>query len=74
MQHDRPYFYRRAEEELRMAKNAASPQAVRVHYHLAGHYLDRAFGGASNQPTASDQLQAPLGPAVYLSHSRKLSS
>jgi hypothetical protein len=35
------YLYRRAEMELRMAQNAASPAAVKAHYELAQLYLDR---------------------------------
>lgn len=45
---DRNYFSSRAEAELRMAQNAASPEAVKAHYMLAGHYLDRVHGGASS--------------------------
>lgn len=39
------YFYDRAEAELKMAQTAAHPAAVRAHYLLAGHYLDRFYGG-----------------------------
>jgi hypothetical protein len=38
---DNDYFYKRAEAELQMAQAARSPEAVRVHYALANHYLDR---------------------------------
>jgi hypothetical protein len=47
---DRDYFYRRAEAELKMAKMARDPGAMRAHYTLAGHYLDRAYGGHDPLP------------------------
>ena len=37
------YFYDRAEAELKLAQSAAHPAAVRAHYLLAGHYLDRFY-------------------------------
>lgn len=37
------YFYDRAEAELKLAQAAAHPAAVRAHYLLAGHYLDRFY-------------------------------
>ena len=40
---DRDYYYRRAEAQLGMAQASHIPQAVRAHYILAGHYLDRAY-------------------------------
>lgn len=46
---DRAYFYRRAEQELSQAQRAESPEAVKAHYHLAGYYLDRVYGGNIEQ-------------------------
>lgn len=40
------YYYDRAEAELRLAQMADHPAAVRAHYLLAGHYLDRFYGPA----------------------------
>lgn len=53
------YFYDRAEAELKLAQSAAHPAAVRAHYLLAGHYLDRFYTpedegqGTSSAPKAS---------------------
>ena len=41
---DRDYFYGRAEAELRQAQRSTSAAAVRIHYTLAGHYLNRVYG------------------------------
>ena len=41
---DRAYYMRRAEAELALATCAAHPAAMRAHYHLAGFYLDKAYG------------------------------
>ncbi|UYY58570.1 hypothetical protein [Sphingomonas sp. S2-65] len=49
------YFYDRAEAELKMAQTAAHPAAVRAHYLLAGHYLDRFYGDSEQ-----GALGAPL--------------
>ncbi len=38
---DESYFYQRAETELEMAQRATHPLAVRAHYIIANHYLDR---------------------------------
>jgi hypothetical protein len=38
------YFERRAEDELAAAQKATHPRAVRAHYILASHYLDRLYG------------------------------
>ncbi|WP_420140906.1 hypothetical protein [Sphingomonas sp.] len=40
---DRPYFERRAEEELDLAQRAAHPAAVKAHYDLLSHYLDQLY-------------------------------
>lgn len=44
MHHDRDYYYQRAETELRLAQQATEPAVVKAHYHLAGYYLDLAYG------------------------------
>lgn len=44
MQEDRFYFYHRAEAEIRKARKATAPNAVRAHYYLAGLYFDRTYG------------------------------
>jgi len=43
MDQDSEYYLHRAEAELSLAQAAPHPAAVRAHYHLAGHYLDRAY-------------------------------
>jgi len=48
MQSDTDYYYRRAEAELEQAQRATSPAAVKAHYTLAGHYLDRVYGGTGD--------------------------
>ncbi len=57
---DREYFYRRAEAELKMAQSARDPNAVRAHYTLAGHYLDRAYGGHERRPASAEEIRAHL--------------
>jgi hypothetical protein len=37
------YFYRRAEAELKMARRATGPEALKVHCELASRYLDRFY-------------------------------
>ena len=44
---ERDYFRRRAEQELELAKAAATPEAARAHSMLAGCYLNRV-GGADD--------------------------
>lgn len=46
MRDDEIYFYERAETELELAQRATHPLAVRAHYIIANHYLDRCYGGA----------------------------
>jgi hypothetical protein len=41
-QQDLEYWDRRAESELRLAQNAASPELARPHYRIAISYLERA--------------------------------
>lgn len=41
MRDDSNYFYDRAETELELAQRATHPLAVRAHYIIANHYLDR---------------------------------
>lgn len=40
---DRRYFLERAEAELELAQRSLVPEAVRVHYELAGQYLDLVY-------------------------------
>jgi len=51
---DRDYYYRRAEAELEQAQRATSPAAVKAHYTLAGHYLDRVY----NEGELNDDVPA----------------
>jgi hypothetical protein len=46
---DRNYFLERAEAELDLANQADHERAARVHYYLAGFYLDRAHNGTANE-------------------------
>lgn len=50
MRDDTTYFYDRAETELELAQRATHPMAVRAHYIIANHYLDRCYGGVSTSP------------------------
>ncbi len=43
------YFIGRAEAELELAQRAEHPKAVEVHYGLAESYLDRVYGGGSEE-------------------------
>lgn len=54
MRDDAHYFYDRAETELELAQRATHPLAVRAHYIIANHYLDRCYGGTSAPAPASD--------------------
>ena len=47
MRRDRDYYYRRAEAELEQAQRSTSAEAVKIHYTLAGHYLDRVYNDGS---------------------------
>jgi hypothetical protein len=40
---DIQYYYKRAETELERAQAASNPAAMKVHYLLAGYYLDRVY-------------------------------
>jgi len=44
MRDDEKYYYERAETELELAQRATHPSAVRAHYIIANHYLDRCYG------------------------------
>ena len=46
VEHD--YFLARAEAELQLAQTSTHPSAMRAHYLLAGHYLDRVYGEPSD--------------------------
>ena len=50
----RAYCLKRAEAELALAACAAHPEAMRAHYHLAGLYLDRAYGSHSGEVDPPD--------------------
>lgn len=54
------YFYGRAEAELRMAQAARNPNAVRAHYILAGHYLNRAYGGGDDRQVSPHQIRSRI--------------
>ena len=41
---DDSYYYARAEAELEMAQRAENTAAVKAHYDLANHYLERVYG------------------------------
>lgn len=41
---DLEYYHQRAEAELNRAVQSECPEAVKAHYTLAGHYLDRVYG------------------------------
>ena len=64
---DRAYYLRRAEAELALAHGAVHPAAMRAHYHLAGFYLDKAYG-AFGERTARPPLKAvpPASPILAL--------
>lgn len=60
---DQSYYLRRAEAEIALAQCAVHPSAVRAHYHLAGHYLDRAHGaghGGRKRPRHDNVVAEPL--------------
>ena len=52
---DTEYLLSRAEAELEIAQQATHEGAVRSHYLLAGLYLDRVYGGDS-EDAATTQL------------------
>jgi hypothetical protein len=47
------YYSRRAEAELELAQRATHPAAVRAHYVIANHYLDRVYGGTDRRARAA---------------------
>lgn len=51
---DEDYFYQRAETELELAQKATHPAAVRAHYIIANHYLDRVY----SQPEAAPVVES----------------
>ncbi len=59
MRDDTSYFYDRAETELELAQRAVHPLAVRAHYIIANHYLDRCYSGAVTM--AQDEVEQPAG-------------
>lgn len=54
MRDDTTYFYARAETELELAQRATHPEAVRAHYIIANHYLDRCYGGSETTVADGD--------------------
>ena len=50
---DEDYFYQRAETELELAQKATHPAAVRAHYIIANHYLDRVY----SQPAEGNLIE-----------------
>ena len=44
------YLQWRAEEELRLAQAARSSDVVRIHYVLAGYYLERIYSSSIAPP------------------------
>lgn len=57
---DRDYYLRRADAELSLAQLAVHPAAVRAHYHLAGFYLDRAYGAAIEREPVDSKAGVPV--------------
>jgi len=55
MRDDSSYFYDRAETELELAQRATHPLAVRAHYIIANHYLDRCYSGDAVAPAAPQE-------------------
>jgi hypothetical protein len=62
MRTDDIYYYERAETELELAQRATHPSAVRAHYIIANHYLDRCYGSPDAGDDGHDQAAA--GAAV----------
>ena len=54
------YLEERAEAELSLAQAAAHPAAVRAHYLLAGHYLDRLYQGGGRTGAENDDNLADV--------------
>lgn len=55
MLEDSDYYRGRAEAEIAAAHKAEKPEAMRAHYILAGHYLNRAHGASPRE------VEAPHG-------------
>lgn len=55
---EQDYYYRRAENELRLAQEANHPAAVKAHYVLAGFYLDRVYGQPEPDPGVPFMLRS----------------
>jgi len=60
MTDDHRYFYERAETELELAQRATHPLAVRAHYIIANHYLDRCYSGDAAVPANDEGIDTPL--------------
>ena len=59
MRDDNTYFYERAETELELAQRATHPLAVRAHYIIANHYLDRCYSDAAAVPAGETTSEPP---------------
>lgn len=57
---DREYFQGRAEQELELARNAASAKAARAHSVMADHYLDLVQTGTLSQGAATPRHARPI--------------
>jgi hypothetical protein len=60
---DRSYYRERAEDELARARAAATPQAGRAHFMLAGFYFDLAFNDGSEPRAPAELPLIQLSPA-----------
>ncbi|KKC24791.1 hypothetical protein [Sphingomonas sp. SRS2] len=61
---DSDYYLTRAEAELVLAQRASHPAAVRAHYYLAGHYLDKAYSRGIEK--APSPLQKAMGMSLSM--------
>jgi len=55
---DTHYFARRAEQELRMAAASKTQVAARIHYILAGYYLDLCHAPSSDDDGQQLKIEA----------------
>ena len=50
---EQSYFEQRAEAELQLAQQASHPAAIKAHYELARHYLDRLHSAEDGSRNAA---------------------